>query len=85
MTSDAIRNLPLPGSCIRVVYAMDGFELFAIGMLIRSGPDHIAMEQYSDQYGPIEPFRLTIPWSGIVGMTVNGPAAVRDSARPWTA
>ena len=85
MTPDAILNLPLPGSCIRVVYAIDSFELFAIGVLIRSGRDHITMEQYSDQYGPVEPFRLTIQWSSIIRMTVNGPAAAHDSTRPRTA
>lgn len=84
MTPESIRNLPLPGSCIRVVYSIDGFELFAIGVLIRSGRDHVVIEQYSDQYGPVEPFRLTIQWSTIVRMTVNGPAASNDSGRPWT-
>jgi hypothetical protein len=82
---DSIRDLPLPGSCVRVVYSIDGFELFAIGVLIRSSRDHIVMEQYSDQYGPVDPFRLTIQWATIIRMTVNGPALANDSGRPRTA
>jgi hypothetical protein len=74
MIPHSIRHLPLPGSCIRVVYSIDGFELFAIGVIISAGEDHIAMEQYSDQYGPVEPFRLTLQWSTIIRLTVNGPA-----------
>jgi len=77
MTPQSIVHLPLPGSCIRVVYSIDGFELFAIGVLISSGQDHITLQQYSDQYGPVEPFRLTLRWSAIIRLTVDGPATNR--------
>ena len=83
MSDDSIRSWPLPGSCIRVVYCIDGLELFAIGVLIRSDRDQITVEQYSDQYGPVEPFRLAIQWSNIVRLTANGPAADNRSGRPW--
>jgi hypothetical protein len=40
------------------------------------------MQQYFDQYGSIDPFRLTIPWSSIVRLTMNGPAAATSRLRP---
>jgi hypothetical protein len=83
MTPDSVRNLPLSESCIRVVYSIDGLELFAIGVLLRSGSDHITIQQYSDQFGPVEPFRLIIQWSDVVRLTVDGPAAAHPARRPW--
>ena len=72
--ADLLRQWPLPGSCIRVVYGIEGLELFAIGVLVRTSLEGITMEQYSDQYGPVEPYLLTIEWSTIVRLTLNGPA-----------
>jgi hypothetical protein len=58
--------------------------MFAIGVLIRSDRDQMTLTQYSDQYGPVEPFRLDIQWSDIVRLTANGPAAAASpAARPW--
>ena len=84
MTPDSIGRPPLPGSCIRVVYSLNGLEMFAIGVLVGLTRDHVIMEQYSDQYGLVDPFRLTIPWSDIIRLTINGPAAAPSrSGRPW--
>ena len=83
MTPDSMNRLPLPGSCIRVVYSNDGLEMFAIGVLVSSGNDHITLQQHADQYGPIEPFRLTILWPDIIRLTVNGPAAANRPPGPW--
>ena len=69
MTPHPICDSPLPGSCIRVVYRVGAFELFAIGILNRSAEDHLVMEQHSDQYGPVGPFRLTIPCSSIIRLS----------------
>jgi hypothetical protein len=85
LTPDSLRQWPLPGSGIRVVYSVDGLELFAIGVLVHSGLDAIIMEQYSDQYGPVEPYLLTIEWSAIVRLTVNGPALRNTPRYPRTA
>jgi hypothetical protein len=84
MTLDAIRRLPRSGACIRVVYTLDGLELFAIGVLIHSDQDHLTMQQFFDQLGSVDPVQLIIPWSGIVRITMNGPAAgASRSSRPW--
>jgi hypothetical protein len=84
MNDDSISPWPLPGSCIRVVYSINGLEMFAIGVLIRSDHNQMTVEQYSDQYGPVEPFRLAIQWSNIIRLTANGPAAgATPPARPW--
>jgi hypothetical protein len=64
------RSIP-PGSCIRVVYSIEGLDLFAIGILIDNARDHITMQQYSDQYGPVEPFRLIIPRHAIIRLSAS--------------
>jgi hypothetical protein len=82
MTTGSIARLPLQGSCIRVVYSLEGMEMFAIGVLVSSSADSILMEQYSDQFGPVDPFRLTIQWSNVIRLTVDGPASASSrSAR----
>jgi hypothetical protein len=57
------------------VYSIDGLEMFAMGVGVHCANDHIMMDQYADQYGPVNPFRLTIPWSNVIRLTVNGPAS----------
>jgi hypothetical protein len=79
MAPDCPYELPVPGSCIRIVYSIEGFELFAIGVLVQADWQAITLEQYSDQYGPIEPFRSTIPWSAITYMTVGGRTSRSES------
>jgi hypothetical protein len=75
MTDEPSRPWPAPGSCIRVLYSLEGLELFAIGILIRAEDDRIIMQQHADQYGAVEPFPLTIQWSTVIRLTMNGPAA----------
>lgn len=72
MNPHSIQHLPLPGSCIRVVYSIDAFELFAIGILIGAAEDHLVIEQQADQYGSVEPFCLTIPRSSIIRLSGVG-------------
>jgi hypothetical protein len=81
MMSDSINPLFAPGSCIRVVYSADGLEMFAIGVILKSGKDHLTLEQYSDQYGPVAPFRLAVRWSAIIRLTVNGAVAENRARR----
>ena len=78
MTKESSRHWPAPGSCIRVVYCLDRLELLAIGILIRADDDRIIMQQQADQCGPVEPFQLTIQWSSVIRLTINGPAAAPD-------
>jgi hypothetical protein len=85
MTPDSINHPPLPGSCIRVVYSIDGLEMFAMGVLVHCARDHITMEQYADQYGPLHPFRLTVQWSNVIRLTLNTPAASNRPAGAWGA
>ena len=75
MTKESSRPWPAPGNRIRVVYSIDRQELLAIGILIHADDDRITMQQQADQYGPVEPFQLTIQWSTVIRLTISGPAA----------
>jgi hypothetical protein len=75
MTTGSFGTFPLQGSSIRVVYNLEGMEMFAIGVLVCSNADSVLIEQCSDQFGPIEPFRLTIQWSDVIRLTIDGPAS----------
>jgi len=72
MRPHSICHLPPPGSCVRVVYGLDGFELFAIGILIGVAEEQLLIEQQADQYGPVGPFRLAIPYSSIIRFSAGG-------------
>jgi hypothetical protein len=73
MDKQSMMQLPLPGSSIRIIYSSHGLDMFSIGSVLCTDSERIVFLQNADQYGPLEPSQVSVPWPHVIRLAVVAP------------